>query len=377
MNKQLEQAIKALAIAEAKRDAAAKAMKENATPENIKAYEEAFDAYQKALDDKAKAEEEVVKENRENGKNPVEGKEQKEKKDMNEGINWVTRLREAVTAGTTFSGLIPDTIATEIVAKKNQISKLRGYCSVISGIKGTFSFAVEGNGVTVSYRSEGAAYVESNPTVKPVTLTARNLTALVKITNEALDRPAVDALAYVENLIAKGFAEREDEEILHGTGSTDSHITGIVTALEAASGAKITTAASATEITWAEVKSFLSSLKAYKANAIVVMSQATADLIQDFKDAAGHYIFQDQNADLARIKGVRVVISEAMDDIATGKVIMVAGDFSYYRIAEQAGMKIDIANELFRANGQKGVFADEYIDGNVALPDAFALFKMA
>jgi len=200
---------------------------------------------------------------------------------------------------------------------------------------------------------------------------------LVKITNEALDRPAVDALAYVENLIAKGFAEKEDEEILHGSGSTDSHITGIVTALEAASGAKITTAASATEITWAEVKSFLSSLRAYKPNAIVVMSQATADLIQDFKDAAGHYIFQDQNADLARIKGVRVVISEAMDDIATGKVVMVAGDFSYYRIAEQAGMKIDIANELFRANGQKGVFADEYIDGNVALPDAFALFKMA
>ena len=56
MNKQLEQAIKALAIAEAKRDAAAKAMKENATPENIKAYEEAFDAYQKSLDYKAKAE---------------------------------------------------------------------------------------------------------------------------------------------------------------------------------------------------------------------------------------------------------------------------------------------------------------------------------
>ncbi len=371
MNK-LEQAIKALAIAEAKRDTAAKAMKENASAENVKAYEEAFDAYQNALTEKQKAEEASVKNARDNSKNPIK---ENAGANLDEKIQWVTKLREAVTAGTTFSGLVPTTIASDIVYKKNQISKLRGYCTVISGIQGNFSFAVEGNGVTVNYRAEGAAYVESNPTLKPVTLTARNLTALVKITNEALNRPAVDALDYVTTMIAKGFAAKEDEEILNGTGSADSHITGITTAL--ATTDRIVTAASATAITWAEVKSFLSSLKAYKPNAIVVMSQATADTIADFKDADGHYIFQDQNKDLDRIKGVKVVISESMDDIAAEKVVMVAGDFSYYRIAEEAGMTVDIANELFRANGQKGVFADEYIDGNVALTDAFAVFKMA
>lgn len=370
MTTRLLKAMKALEVAEAKRNALSEEMKKNTTAENVKAYEAAFDEWSKAYDEKTAAEAEDAR----GGDVPPLNEDKP--KDLAEGVKWIGKLKEAVTAGTTFNGVIPTTVAADIVAAKAKYAKLRGYCNVITGIQGNFSFAVEGNGVTVTYRGEGAAYQESNPTVSPVTLTARNLSALVKVTREALNRPAVDALAYVENMIAKGFAEMEDKEILFGTGTADAHITGVDTALALPANSGRVLTIKAAEFTWANIKKFLSMLSVYKSNAIAVMSQSTADLIQEFKNGDS-YIFPNQDQDLQKIKGVRVVISPAMSDITAGKTAIIAGDFSYYRMAEESNLEISLANELFRANGQVGVFADEYIDGNVALPEAFASLKIS
>lgn len=285
---------------------------------------------------------------------------------------FVKKLREAVAIGQSYTALVPTEIQTQIEKKRYAQSQLRKFVSS-HAVGGNYTITVEGNGVTVGYVSEASQKTDSTPTVTTVTLNAYNLYALVKMSNESIEDPAVDLTEYISQLIAKGFALKEDREILLGSGSSSNNITGVITALTGKTARTKTTAA-ADAISWAEIKTFLGSLKAYKPFAIVVMSQATADYIQEFKDD-GKYMF-DQTKTLENINGVKVVISPDMSDIAAGKTVMVAGDFSYYHWVDRKNLEITTLKEIYATNGQVGIMATQRADGNITNEEAFAILNM-
>lgn len=356
-----------LRLAIAKREMAAKAMEKEATADTIKAYEDALKEVT-AAQDQVKKEEIQETQNHPQGRPTDEGNGQHA--NLTESQKFMNKLREAVTAGTTFSGLVPTDISKSIIEKRNKLAKLRQYCTVIPAA-GDYRIAVEGNGVTVYQVAEGGDITDSNPTVTPITLTAYKFDALVKISKEALSDPAVDVMGFLTDMIAKGFAEKEDDMILNGSG-LDS-VTGAVTKIKANSG-RVLNCASATVLTWKEVKALISKINDYRDNAILVMNQDTADNIQDFTDGAGHYLF-DQTVPLSNIRGVRVVISSKMPDEAAGIPFIIAGDFSYYNIADRQGFTLEYLNELFAKSGQKGIIGECRYDGNVTNEDAFAVLE--
>lgn len=305
----------------------------------------------------------------------VEG-EKKPEQMIGEAKKFVNRIIEAVTVGTSFAGTVPAEIASQIVAKRNTLAQIRGIATVHQA-SGDYKIAVESTGVTVAYTGEGAAIGDSTPDVSVLTLSAYKIAALVKASRESLTDPAVDVQQYLVDSIGKAMAEFEENEFLNGTGSSNNHITGILTTLAlTANKAQVITAASATALTWDDVSQIDAVLSAYAPNATLVMNPATANAIRLLKDGGGHFIFP-QNEPLTMVLGHRVLESKFMPKIATGASVIVAGDFSYYHIADRQGLDVQVLNELYAANDQVGIKAVERLDGNCALPEAFCVVKMA
>jgi HK97 family phage major capsid protein len=62
--------------------------------------------------------------------------------------------------------------------------------------------------------------------------------------------------------------------------------------------------------------------------------------------------------------------------VASGNVPMVFGDFSFFWIAEFAGMAVQRLDELFAATGQIGFRWYRRMDSRVMLSEAFSYLTM-
>ena len=287
---------------------------------------------------------------------------------LSERAQFAKKLREALGNMPTGSTIaVPLEVSAEIERKRNEISKLRRFCTV-HPCTGNYTLQVEGTGVTVSYVAEHAAIGDGTPTINAISLTAYKLGALVKMSNEFIQDEAADIVAYITNLIADGFAKMEDSEILNGTGSSYNHMTGIVPSCSA----NTVTCATAKTVTWKEVKTTIQKLtKGYRNNATCVMSQELADAIHEMKDGS-NYIFP-QNEPISTILGIPVVISADLGNLESGKAMMVVGDFSYYHIADRKDLTVKKLEELYAQNDQTGVLAVQRIDGKPSQVEAFAV----
>lgn len=313
------------------------------------------------------------------GQKVVKPLDEGKKEELTETQKFVRALRDQLGSMPTGSTIkVPLEVAQQIEKKRYEFSNLRRYVTV-HNVGGDYAIHVEGTGVTVDYVSSGAAVGDGTPTLDAVTLTAYKFGALVKIDNELLADLEADIVNYITTMVAKGIALKEDHEILKGTGTSNNHITGVVTSLAAEAGTpRVKICATADTVTWPEVKAAIQKLNGgYRARAIAVMSQGLADAIHEFKDN-GKYIF-DQNQPLERILGIPVVISPDLagteSEASTGanQPMMVVGDFSYYHVADRKGMTLVRLNETFAANDQTGFRAIERLDGKPTLTEAFAV----
>ncbi len=357
-----------LAALQAKQQEAFDKMIEASTDESIKAYEMATKAA-KLVEDQINELEK--KELEDKGGVPGGGKLDEGSKPLTEEQQFFKKLVEAVSVGTSLTALVPTTIQTAIQAKKDSISGLRRFCTV-HPTSGNYTLTVEGNGVTVDYVGEGEEVGETDDKPNPVTLVAYKLGALTKITREAITDVAVNLQEYLVNQIAKAMAKKEDHEILFGTGSTGSHITGVMTNLAAVEAAKVETAGAT--LAFNDILNLINALGDYGNSSILVMNLSTANLIKQMKDG-NKYIF-DPNQPLTVINGCQVVISKDVDTVAAGKNVIVAGDFSYYHIADRQGLEIQTLLEKYATSGQVGILATERIDGKPSLNDAFRYLQV-
>lgn len=347
-------------------------MLETSSDEDLKKYEmlkKQADEIQEELDNIEALEE---KENLDRGGVPKDIREDKNKDKLSEREAFGKKLVEAVSKGTTFSGLLPRECAQNIQMKKEKIARIRGLCTVHQA-NGEYTVMVEGDDVVVDYIDEAGTFGETTPSIAPIGLQALKLGAITKVSEEYIADLGVDVMGYIEDKFAKAFAKKEDKEILFGTGTSSSKtkIRGIST--NVATGNTVT-AASATTVTWAEIKSTIQKLKAYRSTAHIVCSQALLDIVHEFKDGTT-YMFPQQD-EIRQIMGIPVVVSDECPALAAGAVAMIVGDFSYYHICDRQSIEMRTLNELYAATGQVGIRGQERIDGDIALKDAFAVLKM-
>ena len=352
---------------------------ESLSEEDRKAWEGLMDTkkkVEKELDEeKAKVAEEEKK------KKEQQALDEKDKAKVPEGLRDVGRkiseeaekflkdLREAVQLGTRFVGSLPTEMATTIQTKMEQLAGIYSRCS-IHRASGDYVVVVESEVVTVSYTTESAAISETSPNLQPIKLSALKLSGLSRISSEMLADLAVDVMNWITTEFAKAFARQMEHEILLGPGTDGdkTKIRGVIT-----NATKTVTAASATVITWEEVKKAVQSIGAYRTGATIVVSQQIHDQIHSFKDGSS-YMF-DQTRNVERIMGCPVLISDQMPAIAGGKAALVVGNFAYYHIADRQDVTIRVLEERYAEYDQVGIMATKRVDGDF-VKGAFAVLNL-
>lgn len=344
---------------------------ENASDEDLKKYNNLSEKLEDVKDQISAIEAEELK--KEGKKPPVD--EEKDGKYKKETRDWAKKVIEAVAVGGNYTGLVPTEIATGIIEKLNDYGRISSRVTR-HNLSGNYTFTVEGSEASVNYVAEAGSVSETTPTLTPVTLGAYNLAGLTKLSKEAMKDPAVDFIDWIINALGKAFAKKLDGEILSGTGSSNDHITGILTALAAEADTPhiITDTTALGAFTWANLKKVLSKLGEYRDGGVIIMKQETADYILEFKDD-GKYIF-DQDKPLDSIWGMKVIICSQMPAMGTdGNIPVLAANLSYYHVGVRQDVDAQILSERYAETRQIGIIADMRADGKPALLDAFAALK--
>ena len=292
---------------------------------------------------------------------------QPKEENLTESQKYARRFVEAVATRSTFDGAMPREMAASVIEKIGQYANLVDKCTVHE-LVADLAISVDAGLPTVNYVAEGEAIGESDAEIGTVVLSPKMLACISKVSNVLMRDVTFDIVAYVEGAVARAIANKLDSEILFGAGGSTA-ITGITKT----TGIVSATSATTLTLTWAEVTKALDSLGGYKKNATVVMSQTIATLIHSFKDDNGNYIFHDQNAPLTEIQGCKVVISDQMPIPATGKALLVAGDFAQYAFGKREEVEVQILYELYANKNQTGIKTTVRCDGKVAIPEAFSV----
>ncbi len=351
-------------------------MFESKTDESIKSYEKAVEELKKsekiaeyAANERARKEE-ADKERAEAMKEKISQPTMEDNKLKEEAIKFVEKIREALTVGTNFTGVIPTEIAQRIERRKEELGGLRKYCT-IHNTSGNYNFLVDGGTVEATYVNEGVKIDSTDISLNQVELSSFDMYVLFKVSEKFISDVAVDLVAFLTEKIAKAFVKKENEGILKGTG--DKQMTGVITKYKSENDVIATTSA-AGKITLEDIKELMTKMKFTKENARLVMNESTMWALSSLKDGS-NYIFS-QKEGVKFIFGVPVEINPAMDNIETGKIAIVLGDFSYYHIANRMNMELKTLKELYAESDMIGFRAKKSIDGKPSTKDAFALLKV-
>lgn len=293
-------------------------------------------------------------------------------RELTESQKFCDKFREAVTTGGNFNGGLPREMYTSVIRKVEQNANVVGLCQY-HNLFSALSISVESGLPSVDYVAEGGTIGESNASTGVVLLSAKKLACIGKVSNEVIADVSFDIVAYIEDTIARAMANKLDHEILFGSGVTSgASATNCITGVAKTTGIQSQTSATTLVITWAEVKKALTLLGGYAAGCTIVCSQEIADMIHDFKDGSGNYLFP-QNEELSRIKGHPVKITDQMPTVATGNVLFIAGNFQYYALGMREEMDITLLDQLYQKEDMTGIKATVRADGKVTQAAAFSV----
>lgn len=276
-----------------------------------------------------------------------------------------------IATTTTGGYLVPTKLSNQIEQKIGEDSVIMQIADVIN-VSGPLDIPVEDAGVTAYWTAEGAATTVSDPTFSRLQLAPKKLTALVKVTEEALEDSAFDIEAYLADNAGRAFVANIDKACFIGTQPSEP--AGVVPA--AAVGQ---TASATNSIAYDDIVALRNSVKSGYANrGSWVVSPAALTQIMLLKDTAGHFIYTSPREGVPEaIFNRPVYVAADMDDVKTGKKPVVFGDFHYYKVAQRKGLTVQRFNELYGENGIVGFRFVSRIDGGLTLSEAIKSLKMA
>lgn len=253
------------------------------------------------------------------------------------GMPIQQRVLTGVGAGQ--SVIIPDELALPIISLREQYGIARRLCYVHPMASETASVPRDTGDASAYFVGRESAPSQSEPTFDNVNLTAKNVAAETRISNDYAADSVINLADYVAEKHARAFAVKEDECLINGDGTSTyggivglrSHLTeagGLAGAVMAGSGHDL-----ASEITAVDLRSLVAKLPDYPGiSPVWLTSRPLHNLIFGrLMDAAGG----NRKSELAsampeNFMGYSVLTSESMPKIATsldGLAIVLFGDF--------------------------------------------------
>lgn len=156
---------------------------------------------------------------------------------MTEDDHALIRKANITTTQTSGGALVPDDFSSQLIDLKEERGVGRKAVPPIPMSRDTMTFPRRTGGLTVYYPGEASAITESNPAFNNVTLTAVKMATLTQVSNELLNDSALSFGDITAREIAYAFADREDEDLFNGDGtSTYGGRNGLRNAIKGLSG---------------------------------------------------------------------------------------------------------------------------------------------
>jgi HK97 family phage major capsid protein len=246
---------------------------------------------------------------------------------------------------------------------------------VVSGDDDTYSSAVR-----VSWVTEGSEPdSDSEPSFGQERIPIYTALAKTQIGNDLLEDAGTDIAALLAELYAEAYALDEDEQFLVGDGAGKPQ--GILPGGENANSIAEVKSGNASTLTADGLIDLLYDLPVqYHANAAFVMNSATAAAVRKLKDQNDQYLWQLGLAagQPDTLLGKPLAVSEFMPNVAADAYPVLLGDFGRgYWIADRVGLSVQRLVEKYAESNMTGFVARRRVGGQMVLPNAFRVQKVA
>jgi HK97 family phage major capsid protein len=282
------------------------------------------------------------------------------------------RNGELTPASGSAGAVIPTSIANMIIKKVYDI------CPVLErslrfNVKGNLEIPVypaDSAKITVAYQTEFSALSSSSGKFTTVSLGGFLAGALTKVSRSLVNNAQFDIVAFVVDEMATQIALFIEGELLHGTTNKVEGLSGLTNGI---------TAASASAITANEVIQLHDAIKdQFQQNAIWIMSSATRTALRTLKTQDGIYLLNDDISSPfgTTLLGKPVYVSDNMDDIAAGKVVIYYGDMKGLATKFSEEINIQVLRERYADEHADGVIGWFEFDSKVVNEQAIAKLTM-
>jgi HK97 family phage major capsid protein len=282
------------------------------------------------------------------------------------------RNGELTPASGSAGAVIPTSIANMIIKKVYDICPVLDR-SLRFNVKGNLEIPVypaDSAKITVAYQTEFSALSSSSGKFTTVSLGGFLAGALTKVSRSLINNAQFDIVAFVVDEMATQIALFIEGELLHGTTNKVEGLSGLTNGI---------TAASASAITANEVIQLHDAIKdQFQQNAIWIMSSATRTALRTLKTQDGIYLLNDDISSPfgTTLLGKPVYVSDNMDDIAAGKVVIYYGDMKGLATKFSEEINIQVLRERYADEHADGVIGWFEFDSKVVNEQAIAKLTM-
>lgn len=262
--------------------------------------------------------------------------------------------------------------------------------SRVESITGTKWQGVSSAGVTASYGNEGSEAADGAPDLAQPEVDVQRAQAFIPFSIE-IDQDWSGLQSEMAKMLQVAKDDLEASEFTVGTG-VDPHPMGIVTALLAAAGSLVETAAAST-FGVADVYSVEEDLgPRFRARGKWLANRSIYNKVRQFDTEGGSALWKRLAEGLANQvptpgnTGADLIgypaneVSAMSGSVADDEPIAILGDFDYFLIVDRIGMNVEIVQHLFGANrrptGQRGIYAIWRNNTAVLAANAFRLLTV-
>lgn len=269
----------------------------------------------------------------------------------------------ALVAGTGAKGgfLVPKGFEANLLKALQETNVMRQICEVRSLGYGESSIPVVEDYGVASWLDEGEEYGETDDTFSQVSLKAKKMGRIQKISEELLADNAFNLEA--ELIYGYGISFGRAEEAAFINGNSTRTATGILV-----DTSKTVTTVAPNAITYDDIVKLKFAVTApYRKRAVWLLSDEAALVISMLKDGMGRPIWQPslQEGTPDMLLGRPVYYSPEMPTMGTGNTPVLFGDTMKYRIADRSGMFIQRLDELYAKTGHIGFRGRRRLDGKL------------
>jgi len=297
--------------------------------------------------------------------------------DKLKNMGIVIEKAQGETVPTAGGVLVPHELDNYIVDLREQYGVFRRNARIAPMTRDTMEFPRRTGGLTSSFASEAAALTESSKAWDSVSLSAKKLTALAKMSIELMEDAIINVGDDLAGEIAYAFSLKEDQCGFTGDGtSTYGGINGVNPKIKALVGATTTSAGGVVvaagdaiaEVTLADLHNVIATLPQYAdgPNTKWYCSRYfwAAGLERLARAAGGTTSMEVRGAGAKSCLGYPVEISQVFPSTnATSQILCLFGDLTKAAtFGDRRQTTISVSDQVYWANDQVGIKGTERFD---------------